>query len=187
MSQEPQVVSEAKTVSTAKIVSAAPPSVGTTPPTDDKVVPIRRVKKILEADFINNVAGQAYQTWLASVAVGVTEQDCLDPDFWNNVAKKIRPMDRIEVWAKDGIWFGEFRVIFSDDQTARLQKVHSAAIDTTLTTNLSGDSEYIAEWIAPPVKYGVRRKSDREVVAKGFETLFEAHQWIARRSRSVRA
>jgi len=179
MSQEPQTMPKDKTAS----AGATPPA----PPTDGKVVPIKKGKRILEPDFMLNVAGQAYQTYLANVAVGVTDQDCLEPLFWANVARKVKPMDRIEVWAKDGVWFGEFRVVFADNTAVRLQKVQRADIDASLTTDLSDDSDYTAGWIAPPLKYGVRRKSDKEVVASNFETLFDAHQWISRRTHSARA
>ena len=179
MSQEQTAMPEPKKAAAA---GGAPASDG-----GDKVVPIAKAqpKKIAMVDFQLNVAGQMYNTWLASVAVGVTERDCLQPEFWAHVARKINPMDRIEVWAKDGAWFGEFRVIFSADREARVQKVQKVDIDANLTDDINKDPEYLAKWIAPPVKYGVIRKSDGEIVAKNFATVAHAELWIAQRRRAT--
>ena len=172
---------EAKTA-TAGATPPAPPA----PPAETKIVPLRKVqKKIAEPDFMLNVAGSAYNFWIATVGVGVTEQDCQDPVFWHNVSKRLNPRDRIEVWAVDGSWFGEFRVIFADEREARLQKVHRADVDVNLTSNLGDDPEYTAEWVSPPVRYGVRRKADNVIVARNCNTLADAQLWIMKRRKTV--
>lgn len=129
----------------------------------------RPMKKLAESDRELTEYVQEFHT--ATPAVGTTREDVMNPVFWSNVARYIKPLAKIHVMPKDGAWYGEYLVLYSDNLHVKLHELCYHELDAAKE---SGADVYIAKWISPPVKFGVIRKSDGDVVKAGFSTKADA-------------
>lgn len=147
--------------------------------------PFRRPfrKALLESDFELNVAGQVSQLWRANISPSISPADVLEPDFWKHVARRVVTTDRIEAWAKDGTWMGEYVVLFKTEHELRLFEIARRELPTGKVDTSA--AVYFTEWISPPLRWGIRRKSDNEIIKSGFETKEQAVVWMQEHRKSM--
>ena len=110
------------------------------------------------------------------VPTGTDQEELFKPIFWSHVARQIKPMYHIYATTRGGEWFGWYLVIYADDYQVRLKKLLWEPLEPMAEMDLDGDP-YAVAWISPPSKWGIRRKSDKEIVKDGFQTKGMAVEW----------
>lgn len=143
--------------------------------TETNVTPIAKVRRITE-DRIRRAEG-AFTLHSVQPYQGTTVNDLLDPTYWKLTARRFQPNDEIRVVPEDGAWRAHLYVTFASATEVFVQVLDHKELTNVDPTKTATDA-YVAEWIAPPVRFGVRRKSDKEVIQSGFPTLEKAVQWM---------
>lgn len=105
----------------------------------------------------------------ATLAAGVTLEDCLKPEFWAHVAHKLQPQGRIVVDAADGSFSAQLKV----QDASRL-----AAVVTVEWKSERGavaraerpEEAFAVAFVNNKVKWRVIRKSDNVVMSENHAT-----------------
>lgn len=112
-------------------------------------------------------------------AKGVHPSDLLKPDYWAHVSAKLKPRDRIEVWAEDGTWMVEAVVL---DASRAFARVFPVVGPHFLTTSDVAQSLTVPPGFEimhrGPKKWSVVRTSNREVLHESEQTKGGAEQWL---------
>lgn len=108
-----------------------------------------------------------------------TEFDVLlEPDYWSHVARRMRPLDRIEAMPEDGSWWAELLVIHTGPVSVMVRKLRYHELDEVDPDEIDNDLFKI-KWGGPSVMYRIIRKSDNEVVKDHFRNKSDAVNWMA--------
>lgn len=144
--------------------------------------PVRHVRAISEdrITFSRSVRNE----WIVTVPAGTLPEDLSVPEYWKHVvqAKRFKAGDDIIARCEDRTWRATYEIrdvgpqhatlaILKPDSdgVCRFGKIVDLAKDT--------DTHYV-EWINIGTKHVVKRKSDGEIIEKGFKTSEAATAWM---------
>lgn len=133
------------------------------------------IQKIAEADF--TTAENGYMTYSATPPAGTKREDMLNPLIWAHVAKSLRPTDEIRAIPKDGAWRAKYLVMYADRIQAKVEELEFKVLEDVKEEDLENDL-YKVKWISPPLRWGVIRKSDKQVVKDSFSMKEDAAKWM---------
>lgn len=123
------------------------------------------------------------QTWTATVEAGTTLKDILQPDFFANVANKMRQYDRIYVRIDTGEWYAELLVLDCGKNWAKTYGILKVDIGEegqhTEDINPEIYERFTVQHRGPHLKWCVIRKSDKEAIKEMCATRSEAQSWLA--------
>src|SRR5262245_5047790 len=77
------------------------------------------------------------------------------PEFWANVARKIRPGDLIEVTAEDGTYFAQLYVLATAEQSVAVAELSKVQLQTVELSD--GSEDFTVFWGGPIIKFAVKR------------------------------
>ena len=102
------------------------------------------------------------------------------PGFWAHVARGLKPQDEIVVSAEDGTWRAELVVRWVHRVAAGVSVLSykNFAEEEAGAPPEDAESPFSIGWGGPVHKWRVVRKSDGEVMRKGFDTREQAGQWV---------
>jgi len=145
----------------------------------------RKVRQLEPARF--KQAEYERTAYVVTAFENTDPEDLLNPAYWAHVAAKLKAWDRIEARANDGTWLAEYLVLGVDRAWAKLAMLNKWAL-TTPDVSLSQDakSAYEVYWNGPADKWSVKRTSDQEKQASGFNTKGEAQTWVTERLKADR-
>jgi hypothetical protein len=132
-------------------------------------------------------AEQTRTVWHARAEPGMTPESLCDPAAWANVARHMKPFDRIEVAAHDGRWLAEYLVWDAAPLWVKAELMHvgvrpgeesEPAVETNAEYDLALRGKHL---------WSVVRKADREVVKDGFRTKAEARGFADELSKKLAA
>lgn len=126
--------------------------------------------------------------YVATVEMGTTREDLMNPSFWTHFASKFRPWDRLEVRCDDGSFYAEYLILACDRVWA---KVHELTYVNLTTSDVSQTQAAIQDglsvkWRGPHLKHSVLR-GDGAVLREGMQTKAEADQWLAEYRQKISA
>jgi hypothetical protein len=110
---------------------------------------------------------------------GMTIDDAKDPAIWAHVTGKIKPRDRMELWAEDRAWFADVVVFEASVHSVKFAVLTHIVLDTVAlrpgaSTAMSG---YHVDFGGPVDQYRVIRDADSQLMTQGLSAS-EAQQWI---------
>lgn len=143
-----------------------------TAPMEHNIRPI--VRKLNERDIALTESIQVFYT--VTPPLGTTREDMLKPVFWTHVARRLKALSEVRAMPRDGKWYGIYLVLYASESQAQLKELAFYDLDTVTQPDVATDPYYV-EWISPPVRYGVRRKSDKHIMKDGFQTREQAFNW----------
>lgn len=121
--------------------------------------------------------------WVGDADPEATLEEMLKPEFWIHDARKFKPRDEIEVWAKDGSWLEVFVV-----RSVVIPDVGKSVVKVIRKDDVPRSDDklpepkpiagVVAKWRGPHSKWGAVRESDQEVIKDKFETREDAEAWI---------
>lgn len=123
------------------------------------------------------LADHARNVHVVSVPVGVTINDLLVPSYWAHVARKIKPRDRLELWAEDRAWFADAIVVKASRLDVTIRVVSHLDLDAVPVHAPSRRDGYHVDYGGSVDQYRVIRDGDSQVMTLGL-TKGEAEQWI---------
>lgn len=126
--------------------------------------------------------------WDADSAAGDTLADLMRPDYWANVARNLRPKDRIEIICEDNSYFAELYVFecavnWAKVGLLRYEEFAENAAEHGL--NNFGVPEYDISYGGNYHKWRVKRNSDGEVLVAQLPTEKAAQDWIFEYRKSL--
>jgi hypothetical protein len=129
---------------------------------------------IREADHYRNV-------WHVTLDASETLQSCLQPEFWQHIARRLRPLSEIVVYSHDFAWRATLLVRSATPKSARVVMLTFSDLDAAETEGrkLAPDATLTTIWKGPALKHAIIRKGDKSIVEQGFETKPEAEARLA--------
>ena len=134
------------------------------------VKPEPRTPKLHPRSFFD--AATRRNVWSVELTLDTPYEALFRPDYWANVARKIRPGDLIEVTAEDGSYFAQLYVLAQAEQSvavAELSKVDLQNVELS-----DGSEDFKVQWAGPVLKYAVVRVKDNVRVSEKHATRAEA-------------
>lgn len=130
-------------------------------------------------------ADTARNIWVIVPEAAVKYEDILDPTYWAHIAARLRPMDRIEVFAEDGSYWAELLVISAVRLSAKVIELRKQELSPSDAS--AGANDFVVQWKGPHHKHAVVRLKDKQALQTGFETKEDAMAWLASNSKSLAA
>lgn len=127
-----------------------------------------------EADHYRNV-------WQITLPESESLQSCLQPDFWQHVARRLRPLSEIIVYSHDYAWRATLLVRSAAPMSARVAMLTFQDLDAAEAEGrkLAPDATMTTTWKGPSAKHCITRKGDKSIVEQGFETKADAEARLA--------
>lgn len=141
------------------------------------------MQPIIEGRFQD--ASFARNIWSVVLPHDVPFEDLENPAFWAHVVRKLRVMDRIEVYREDGTEWAELLVTLTDRVSAKVVVLNRVSLEKAIAEDV--DPEYAIGWAGPHHKYRVVRISDKQVVQAGFASADAAQKWLAEYTKALAA
>lgn len=94
-------------------------------------------RKLLPPQFLD--AEYQRRDTIAKPEAGTTLLEMQDPAYWANVAKTLKPMDRIEVRPADGTWWAELLVRVVEPQSVRVHVLRTVEFHKPARADASPD------------------------------------------------
>jgi hypothetical protein len=120
-------------------------------------------------------------TWHITLDPSETLQSCLQPDFWQHIARRLRPLSEIIVYAHDFAWRATLLVRSAAPTSARVVLLTFIDLDAAEAEGrtLAPDATLATTWKGPSAKHAIIRKGDKSIVEQGFETKADAEIRLA--------
>lgn len=126
--------------------------------------------------------------WTVTVEPGITRETIESSAFWNHVARKLKPYDRIEVQCDDGTFFGEYLVLSTGRAWAKVHCLQFHKLtnsDVSETQAALNDQDYEVAWKGPHKKFCVVRVSDKEILKDEIPNKDDAYKWMNQHAKTV--
>lgn len=110
-------------------------------------------------------------------------EDLLDSKYWNHVAAKFHPGDKIEVTAYDNSAYTELMVASCDKTWAKVAVLSSVTFGNKVKSEKKDEDRYqgadhFVDWGGNQQKGRVINKSSKAVVQEGFPSKDAAAEWM---------
>ena len=141
------------------------------------------MKKLHASRF--HSADAAVNTWVVKPELGVTVEDMEASIYWANIARMLKPWDRIEAHAADGSWMAHFVVRDAGPMYAKVTLISKIDLDSLQPmpdiVPMPETSEFSPPtWRGPHSKWCILRLADKAVVKEGCASRDEAKLWLTR-------
>lgn len=122
----------------------------------------------------------ANQAWTLTVEAKTTMEDVLKPEFFSNVAIKMRPYDRVHVRVDTGDWYAEVLVVSCGRAWAKVIKLLEVKLVDANADAMADDvlDKYTIEHRGAHLKFCVVRRSDKEPIKENCASKAEAQGWL---------
>lgn len=137
------------------------------------VRPNRRIKESQMA-----VAEYARQDLIVTPEQGTTIEEMQAPEYWVHIARRLRPMDRIEVRPADGMWWAELLVRVVETMAVRVHVLRLEVFGRTegmteidIPDGYSVEHRGLEQWC-------VKRHSDQEIIHRREPSRLHAIAWL---------
>lgn len=124
-------------------------------------------------------ADHRFNRWAVVAEHGETIDTITKPEYFTHVSKRLRPMDKIEVYAEDMSFYAELLVIDAGSTWAKTFVLRNVSLLKGSPAPASDTDKYIVSYRGLHKKFSVVRKADQEVVKDGFQSKDEANTWLA--------
>lgn len=109
---------------------------------------------------------------------GTAYEDILKPAFWAHVARRLKPLNRIEVHPADGSWFAELLVRSVTHVSAVVVELRK--VDLQKAPAGTEDADEFEIKFRGAAKWSAIRKSTKKVEVEGLESREEVEAWLRR-------
>jgi len=131
-------------------------------------------------------AEHAVVVYFHSPESGVGLDDILKPDYWTHVATRLRPGHRIEVLSDDGTYWAMLIVRAVGKHEAYVQALQHVALGQPAVA-AGPESPFEVKWRGPARRFGVIRKTDKEIIKEDFQLREHAELWVKNHMNSMAA
>ena len=133
------------------------------------------MNRIMDGNF--QLAEYAREEWAAKVDSSTTPQDLLNPDFWANVAHKLRPGAVISVYPATMDWHMTLFVRAAGKSQVAMGQLSF----TKFAANAPDVADYEPRFSDASNSWSVVRTSDKLVMVDKLPTREAASNWIAQK------
>lgn len=143
----------------------------------------RPISALLHNEIWAREAGIKFNSWEAVPPAGTPFENVLKPEFWANVARRMKMGDKIIVMPRDGAWYGELLVWDAGQNWAH---VSGPAVERPAFDNAPGvDDEF--EIVSDPIDgVCVKRRGTGQVLKKNCANAEDARVWIISQQKAMR-
>jgi hypothetical protein len=136
------------------------------------------------------VAEHKRNLWVGEADSDISIAEMLKPEFWVHDARRLRPRDEVEVWAKDGSWL-EVMIVRSvllpeiGRPVVKVLRKDDIPRSDDAAPEIKNVNGLIVKWRGPQSKWAVIRESDKEVIKDKFEVREDAEAYLNEFSRAA--
>jgi hypothetical protein len=118
--------------------------------------------------------------WVTKPEQGTSIEEMKNPEYWANVARDLKVLDRIEVRPADATWWAELLVRAVGPFTTKVHVLRVVVFDQTKGESAAAPTVPAGYAITHRGKNGwtVIRKSDNAILKEGIDTQPAAHSWL---------
>ena len=131
-----------------------------------------------------SLADSNRNVWSIVPEVGTPYSALSDASYWSHIADKLRPFDRIEVYAEDGAYWAELLVISAARLSAKVIELRKKDLDGV---GMVSEPGFEVQWKGPHHKHAVVRMKDKTALQSGFASKEDAMAWLASNSKTLAA
>lgn len=138
----------------------------------------------LRSKFINDpqfkLAEQYRQFWIATIPADHTLEDAMRPEYWRNVASKIRHYDHIECYAETGAFYAELLVVGKAMNSVKTVPIVHVDLNAAMGTIDMGEElkSYEIRFGGPTNGFRVIHKPANAVIKERLMSEDEARSWL---------
>ena len=118
--------------------------------------------------------------------LGIAIEDVCKPSYWANVARQMRPGDKIELLSPMGDWWALLIVRNVGKVEAAVSVLFHKVLDSAPAIT-APESPYEVRYRGPTVRFSVLRKDNQSVVKEHFQTKEEAEMWVKNHEKAMAA
>lgn len=149
----------------------------------EKPLPPLHFDRIQSSEYARNI-------WIITPEVGTAPEELLAPDYWSNLAHKLKQRDRIEAWAEDLRWYAEYLVLDVGRNWAKVYLCEGSVEELRefepKRANMIVPGHEV-EYAGLHAKWRVKRLKDSVVLKDRCETEGEAISWLVEHAKSLAA
>ena len=146
---------------------------------------IERNRKLLEGQMM--LAEVRRQEMIVCPEHGTTLEEMNRPGYWANVAKQLKPLDRIEVRPADGTWWAELLVRAVEPFSVLMMVMRTADLSTGSTGEVSEIPDGYEVRHRGANGWSVIREEDRIVLTEKQPSREQAEAWLSAHLRRLAA
>lgn len=106
-------------------------------------------------------------------------------EYWEHVAKQLRPGDRIEILSADGKDFASLIVRAASRKEVLVGVIEKVTFSAAKP--LASETPYYVKYRGPSARYSVLSKADDEVIKANFQSEEEAMRWLDNHQKAMAA
>ncbi len=138
---------------------------------------------LLASEIWAREAGIKLNTWEAIVPVGTPWEHVIRPQFWANVARRMKMGDKIIVIPRDGAWYGELLVWDAGQNWAHVDGAHSERPSFESVPGV--DSEF--DIVTDPVDGVCVKRKGGAIIKKNLPNHEDARRWLLDHQKALRS
>ena len=145
---------------------------------------VKPIAPLLASEIWARETGVKFNTWEVVPQAKTPVENVLRRDFWNNVAQRMKPGDKVIVYPRDGAYYAELIVWDAGQNWADVEPVIARPRpQLAAAPGIVSDFEIGTDPIDGVV---VKRKSDGSKVRGNFANHEDARRWLIEYQQSLR-
>lgn len=123
--------------------------------------------------------------FVAVAEQGTTRDELKSPEFWKNIAPKVKVWDKIDVLSDDGTFYAEYLVMSCGRAWVKVREMLYINLTTSDVSATQAEAQdgvvqadskegHVVAWKGPINKWSIIRNSDKEYIKKGFDSEADA-------------
>lgn len=166
--------------------NAATKAEATPQETETKVIPLEPISALLVNDMFVRESGVRFNTWEAIPPAGTKVEHLKRPDFWANVARKLKPGSVVIVWPADGQYYAEMLVWDAGQNWARLDFKPGFPMQRPSFDAVAGEVDKFDVRYHPSKGWQVVERDTNRVLKEHMPNAEEARRWKMEYMRVLR-
>ena len=144
--------------------------------------PKRIIRPLIPPNF--KAAEYVRTEWVSCPEAGTQVEDVLKRDYWQHIAGKVTPGDKIEIVPEDTKWYAEVFVVSKGPISVDVKMLTHVDLSGVEVQKAKADGLSV-KWHGTIRKYCVFEEGRSEPVAEGFATEDEAQVALLQHSKNV--
>lgn len=129
----------------------------------------------------------AQRMWFADIPAGLPIDAVLEPSYWTNFTKIIKPDDLIRARCEDGSWAADLWVMLVGTIEIKVSVWHFSKLDGTASPGTEDSEVYAVKWLGPGAKFAVVHRANGSIIKDRLYPKSEAYAYLQKHLGTMKA